>query len=313
MTETEPAAREPVVLTGPVVDLTRFGHPGDLAHITRIEAACVVVPEALSVAASQIPTDSAAVIAIPDGVRVRSYVGMNALPGDALAPTDGHKHVLVVIGALVLTSPVTTVTYQQIHAVGLVLSPRENHAALATRLSSVKGAVEVYDHVEGQRVVALTADNTLSGTTIANDSGNAADILLIAGQAVVDGLPTSVGFARIIVAGMMIAPAAARHLLEPVMTVAGEIIWYVGDHPRLVTGTETYGAAFLDLLDAPVSLIVTGELSIGEDVTTDLLRAKVASIALSGQIIAPRALVPVVQVLATTNRGRISAAEDAAG
>jgi hypothetical protein len=72
-------------------------------------------------------------------------------------------------------------------------------------------------------------------------------------------------------------------------------------------GEETIGREFLELLPAPRALVVMGQLTFGEDVTVDLLKAKIPEIVLMGTIRTPPALLPLVQVLTIEKMGEIHA------
>ncbi len=54
-----------------------------------------------------------------------------------------------------------------------------------------------------------------------------------------------------------------------------------------------------------MNLVLVGHASLESDVTVDLLRAKVAEITLVRTLTAAKSLVPVLQLLATTNVGTI--------
>ncbi len=303
--------RPMVTLDGPVADLSSFTKPEELAHIGRINAGCIVVPEALAAAAAQIPSDAGAVVTVPAGVHARVMVGMTSLSGDGLAPDDGQDYALVVVGCLVITSPVVAITYQQLSVIGMVLSPRSSAAVLGPRFGTVIGTAEYYDYAPGQSVSTQSGEVTLSRSMLANAGGGRDDLLLIAGQALIDEPVTELGFRRIIVAGQIFAPKESRDLLGPAMQVAGQVLWYDATTPRVIRGDERYGAAFLELLDTPAALIVTGTLVIEDDVSPELLRAKISGITLTGSIRAPKAVLPVIQLLASENFGDIRATEDA--
>jgi hypothetical protein len=55
---------------------------------------------------------------------------------------------------------------------------------------------------------------------------------------------------------------------------------------------------------------VTGTCTLEDDVTPDLLKAKVAGIILTGTLVAPRAIVGLVQALTLAKTGTIAASDD---
>ena len=71
------------------------------------------------------------------------------------------------------------------------------------------------------------------------------------------------------------------------------------------TGKERVRAEFLELLPEAVAWVILGDLTIEDDVTADMIRAKVPEIVLTGTLTAPRGLIPTLQVLAVERTGEI--------
>ena len=113
----------------------------------------------------------------------------------------------------------------------------------------------------------LSGQVKLSGTILANPAGQPDDVLIAAGQVVVTGPVTSVGYAQVIVAGQLVAPAASRDVLEPRLQAQGQSAWYRSDDPRIIIEDTRLGPDFFRLLDHPVSLVVLADLSITPGVT----------------------------------------------
>jgi len=111
------------------------------------------------------------------------------------------------------------------------------------------------------------------------------------------------------VAGQFVAPQAGRAELEARLQVQGQVVWYRSDEPRVFLADTELAAAYFQLLDQPVSLIVLGDLTIASDVTAELVRDKVTDIALLGDATAPAEVVPVLQLLATVAAGQIRTAD----
>ena len=80
--------------------------------------------------------------------------------------------------------------------------------------------------------------------------------------------------------------------------------------PRVFDGKETFYGAFFELLDEPITLVLDGTFRFDEDVSPEVLRQKVREIVFDGKLIAPRRLVPMLQLLATQRDGRIISADD---
>jgi hypothetical protein len=307
MSEDMPAADRVVISGEALVDLSHLTSPDQLAAIRRIEGVgAVVVPESLAAAYAAVPSSGVGgTIYVPDDANVRVHVGPLTVGGDGLGAAED---VLVVVGMLVITSPVTGgVLPRRVSVVGSVLAPRGSEQALGPVLGGGVGSVTYYRHAEGQDFRVLTGQVKLSGAMLANPAGQSDDILLAAGQVVVTGPVTSVGFAQVVVAGQLIAPAAGRDVLEPRVQAQGQVAWYQSDDPRLIFEDMRVGPDFFRLLDHPVSLVLLGDLSIAPDVTEAMVREKVTDIILFGDIIAPAELVPVLQVLAADAFGAIRA------
>ena len=310
--ETETTAGRPgrVVSGEAVLDLSHFTRPDELAVFSRIEhVAVVIVPEALAAAYAAIPTAHvASTLYVPAGANIRLQTGSMVVGGDGLGAADD---VLVVIGLLIISSPVTGPVPRRLHVIGTVLAPRGSEQVLGQALAGGTGSVTYYPYAEGQEVKVLSGQVRLSPAVLANPAGQPDDILVVAGQVVVTGEVTSVGYRTTIIAGQLAAPAASRDVLEPAVQVQGQSIWYDGANPRVYNGDARVGADFLRLLDAPATLVVLGDLVIEDGVTEAALREKLAGLAVFGDVIAPAELIGAVQIVATEVLGDIKAANRA--
>ena len=308
MSESEHDSQQGVISGEAFVDFSHFTSPEDLAGISRIEGvAAVVVPESLAAAYARIPSSGvAATIFVPEGANVRVHTGSLTVSGDGLGSAED---VLVVIGMLLITSPVTGALPRRISVVGLALAPRGSEQALGPVLSGGAGNVIYYPATDGQDFKMHAGQVRLSGATLANSAGRPEDILIAAGQLVITSPATAVGYAQVIVAGQVIAPEASREILEPRMQTNGQSAWYRADEPRIIAEESSLSADFFRLLDHPVSLIVLSDLSIGSGVSEATLREKVTDIVLFADITAPADLVPVLQVLAVDAFGTIRASD----
>lgn len=297
------------VISGePVVDFSHLTSAEDLAAVSRIEGvAAVIVPESLSAAYAKIPSSGvAATVFVPDGANVKVHIGSLMAGGAGLGSADD---VLVVIGMLVITGPVTGPLPRRISVVGLVLAPRGSESALGPVLAGGAGNVIYYTPADGQDFKVHAGQAKLSGATLANTAGQPEDILIAAGQVVVTGQVTAVGYAQVIVAGQLVAPAASREMLEPRIQVQGQSAWYRADEPRIIAEETSLGPDFFRLLDHPVSLVVLDDLTIAPGVTEAIVREKVTDIVLLADLTAPADVVPMLQVLAADSFGTIRASD----
>jgi hypothetical protein len=295
-----------------LLDLTPLTSADELAGITRIsDVAVMLVPESLMPAAVGIPMDDVAmVVAVPDGVEVRSHTGALTMGGEALAGPGVENATLVVTGTLVLTSPVRQVAYRQVIVVGLVLAPQGSEAALGAGLTRVTGSVDYYPYTEGQEVKVSTGQLLTGGEVLANPTGGPDDILVVAGQLLVTGPVAELGYRRVVVAGQVLAPRESQQVLGPALVVKGQLAWYTG-RPRFFLGKERFGRSFFELVDEPLSLALLGRFEIDPDVPPTLLRDKIKEIVLVGKLIAPEPLLGALQLLTTEKVGVITVPEDA--
>jgi hypothetical protein len=309
MNETEPAARSRVVVSDqPVADFSHLTAPEQLTAISRIEhVALVIVPESLAAAYAAIPSwDVAATVYVPDGAPVRVHTGALVAGGDGIGAAGD---VLIVTGMLIITSPVTSPVPQRIHVVGSVLAPRGSEAALGPALAGVTGRVSYYTPAAGQDIKVVSGQVRLSGALLANSAGQPDDLLIAAGQVVITGEVTAVGYRQVIIAGQLAAPAASRDVIEPRAQVQGQAAWYRGDDPRVFYDDTSLGPDFFRLLDHPVSLVVLGDLTIAAGVTEAMMREKITGICVFGDAAAPSGLVGVLQALSTDAFGVIRASD----
>ena len=308
MSETEPAADGVVLRDQPVLDLSHLTSPDQLAGISRIEdVAVVVVPQSLAGAYAAISvSDVAGTIYVPDGANVRMHNGAMVVGGDGLGAADD---VLVVIGMLVITSPVTGPVPQRIYVIGSVLAPRGSEPVLGPALAGGSGGVSYYPHRDDQDVRVLSGQVRLSGAMLANPAGQAGDILVTAGQVAVTGEVSTLGYRLVMVAGQFAAPAASRDAIEPFVQIQGQAGWYQGGNPRVFYQDTTLGPDFFRLLNEPVSLVVFGDLTIADGVTEDMVQEKVTGVVLFGDATAPAGIVAVLQVLAGDIFGEIRASD----
>jgi hypothetical protein len=135
-----------------LLDLTGAQAASALDGITRIsEVATILVPESLLPKLSSIPMDQvAATVPVPDGARAKSLTGEITLSGEALANPGGKANdVLIVVGKLILTSPVQEVGYADIIVIGEVFAPTGSETALGVGLRRMTGKITYYPYTEG--------------------------------------------------------------------------------------------------------------------------------------------------------------------
>jgi hypothetical protein len=297
-----------VISNQPVADFSHLTSPAELAPIGRIEnVAVVIVPESLAAAYAAIPSANvASTIYVPGGSNVRVHTGVLTAGGDGLGLADD---VLIVVGMLLITSPVTNPVPKRIYVIGSALAPRGSESLLGQALASSSGGVSYYPHAEGQDVKILSGQIKLSGAMLANPAGRPEDILVAVGQVVVTGDVTTVGFRSVVISGQFAAPAASRDTIEPVAHIQGQAAWYEGDSPRVFNADATLTPEFFRALDHPVGLVVFGDLTVASGVTDTMMRERITSIIVFGDATAPPELVGVLQALTTDVFGDIRASD----
>ncbi|HEX3813761.1 MAG TPA: hypothetical protein VHX59_13070 [Mycobacteriales bacterium] len=304
-----------VVRDRQILDLTSLQTPEDVDRITGLEnIEFVLVPASLAAAVDGIPRRNVEqYVVVPDGVRVRSQTGMLQVGGGSFNGPDAQNEFLVVLGALVFTTPVTDIKLAGIVVIGAVYAPIGSEDAVGGAITQVMGMVGYYRYAEGQQIKTLSGQPKLNGAALANKAGSPDDILIAAGQFTVTGPVTELGYRELVVLGQAILPRSGEDVLGPALQVSGQTIWYGGSNPRLFMGNEEFGRQFLELIEEPATFILFGNATFDADVTPELLREKVAEIVLFGTIEGPKSIVPVLQYLTTEKFGTINALEDSAG
>jgi hypothetical protein len=304
----EQAPERVVISRQPVADFGHLTSPEELAPISRIEdVALVIVPESLAAAYTAIPSSNvASTIYVPSDANVRVHTGVLVAGGDGLGLPDD---VLIVVGMLLITSPVTKPVPRRIYVIGSALAPRGSESLLGQALASGSGGISYYPYAEGQDVKMLSGQVKLSGAMLANPAGSREDIFVAAGQVVVTGEVTTVGYRSVVISGQFAGPAASRDAIEPVAHIQGQAAWYEGDSPRVFNADATLTPEFFRALDHPVGLVVFGGLAVAAGVTETMLREKITSVIVFGDATAPPELVGVLQALATDVFGDIRASD----
>lgn len=208
-----------------------------------------------------------------------------------------------------LKTPDDLAAVTRISQVAVILVPEALMPALIRiPMAEVASIVPIPD---GKNVKIMAGQTQMTGDALANPGGGPDDVLVIAGQLMITTPVQQVGYQQVIVAGQVLAPTGSETALGAGVTrQTGQVIYYPPDS-RFFFGDDRFAAAFFDLLDRPMTMILLGGFALEADVSVELLRAKVTRIMLFGELKAPRALVPILQVLATDKFGAIVAEGDA--
>jgi hypothetical protein len=295
-----------------LLDLTGANAEQALAGVTRIaDVAAILVSESLLAKLSSIPMEHvAATVPVPDGSHPRVFTGQVLLSGEALAiPENDPSDILVVTGQLVITSPVERVGYKQLIVMGQILAPVGSETALGAGLTRISGQLIYYPYTPGANLRVQTGSVRLTAADLANPHGQPTDILLCVGQLVISGSVDTIGYRHVLTVGQVIAPRGTENVLAGrVLPLLGETVYYDAP-PRVFNGKDVFYGAFFELLDEPITLVLDGRFVFDDDVSPDVLKQKVAAIVLDGRIVAPRRLVPLLQVLTIARNGSITASD----
>ena len=165
----------------------------------------------------------------------------------------------------------------------------------------------------GGRVERHVGQVQIGGDTLA--AGDDSTILMLVGQVVVTPEVTRIGYRGLILVGQILLPKSAQAAIAgKVISQTGHVLYYEGAAPRVFMQDMRFSKAFLDLVEEPLALVVLGDCTFAADVTPELLRQKVRSMALIGDAtVEDPALQPVVQYLANPVIGEITVASAADG
>ena len=296
-----------------MLDLTGLESPDSLDGVVSIRnVGAIIVPEPLLARLSRIPMRNVgATIPVPPGARPRVFSGDTVLSGDALANPDGGKDdVLIVSGNLVITSPVTKVGYGQFIAAGEVIAPEGSESALGAGLTRMSGDLAFYPYTAGAAVRVRVGSQEMSGKDLANPSGQETDILLVVGTLAVTSPIERLGYQQLVTVGTLVVPPGSEDALAGRVTTLGGRVVYSQARLREFTGNDSFGRSFFEALDEPILLVVTGNCTLEEDVTPDVLKQKLAGIILTGNLVASRAAIGMAQALMLAKTGNVMTSDD---
>jgi hypothetical protein len=295
-----------------LLDLTGAQAATALDGVTRIaNVSAILVPESLLPKLSSIPLEYvAATIPVADNRRVRVMSGQVMLSGEALAGTGNQaEDMLVIAGQLIITSPVSSVGYQDLVVLGQAVAPMGSETALGAAITRLSGQILYYPYIAGA-TTRLMSGSTISGEALANPSGAPTDVLLATGQLVVTSAITAIGFQQVVALGHVVVPRdTSLDVMGKISSIAGQSVTYSAP-PRVFDGKDHFSAGFFELFETPITLVLDGSFSFDQDVSPQLLRKSVAGIVLDGKIRAPRHLVPMLQVLCIARDGKIESFDE---
>lgn len=224
-------------------------------------------------------------------------------PEQDAMPPKGHLQKMGMLDLRSAKTPEDLNGITGISQVGCILVPE--HLATVLAQIPMKEVGSIVPVPEGENIKTQVGQIRLNGEALAG--GNPEDILFIVGQTFITTPVTSVGYKEVWIHGQLFAIRGSEGVLGAKLTRMNGQNFYLPAGARTIMGEETIGREFLELLPEPAVLVIMGQLTFEDDVTVDLLKAKVPEIVLMGQIKAPAALVPLVQVLTVEKMGEIKA------
>lgn len=313
--ESQPAQGRVIENVG-LLDWRAFTDKSDLEGIAALRnVGTVLVPESLMSAVSALPmVNVGAILPLPTGVKVSMQAGQNRYSGEAIA--DGAEDtILVIMGQMLITSPVTKVGFKEIRVMGQLVAPRGSEAALSGKLASMLGQAIYYPWLgEGVELRTVTGDERIGREYLEVLPGPI--VLLAVGditfeEGISPELLRSKMPAMVLVGDIM----APRELLPTIQALASERTGDLVGYPkgaRFYSGSDTLVAEDFEYLADGTAMVITGELTLAEGVTAAVVKPKVKEIVLTGTLKAPRALLPLLRSLISEKRGDLVAIEDEA-
>jgi hypothetical protein len=173
------------------------------------------------------------------------------------------------------------------------------------------------DHVGLIEAVEPGVTKDIAGATRVAASflaaGDPETTLAVMGTLVITTPITEIGFKKLRVMGVLLAPEGSEAALgERLDSVKGVVAYYPLDKgaPRFFMDKAEITAEFMELLPEAGPWVIVGQLTFDASVTPAMVRDRVTQIILTGEIRAPRALQAQLRVLATDMTGAIVATDE---
>ena len=298
-----------------MLDWRSMADAEQLAGIAGIEnVGTILIPEDLAGALAAIPTKNVGmVMPIPRGANVSVQAGQVRMSGESLAsgPEDG---ILILLGQAIFTSPVTKVGYKELRLAGQLFAPRGSEAALGGKLTQVAGQVIYYTAGPDVEVRNVTGNERIDAGLL---EALPHPIVLIATGNTTFADDVTPELLRAKIASMVLIGNtwAPRELAGAVKALAVERIGNTAIYPkgaRMIDDEESLGPEDFEYLPDGGALAISGELTLEQGVTAEMVKAKIREIVLYGELRAPRALLPLLRSLTTERHGELVALEDEA-
>lgn len=215
---------------------------------------------------------------------------------------QGHIENVGLLNLLSAKTPEDFAGISSIENVGCILVPE--HLVSAFMKLSMENVGAVVPVPQDGKVNVLAGQAKFTGEAFAQ--GDPDTLLVVAGQLIITSVVESVGFRGLHVAGQLIAPLGSETALaSAISNLSGQAVYYKAG-ARIFMGHETLGREFFEFIAEPIAMMIIGHMSIDNDVTADLLRAKISEIGLCGHLEVPRHLLAIAQFLTINRSGEIT-------
>jgi len=291
-----------------VLDLSSAKEASELEYIKVIRnVGMVLVPEHLKAALSRASIhDVGAIVGIPQNAKLNLQMGQVRLSAEALAAGDADTS-LFAVGQVVVTGKVESIGYRDIRVAGQLFAPRGSEAALGAKLSSVMGQVIYYPFSEDQDVRFVVGKERI-GRAYLEALAHPTVIIVVGNVDFEEDIPADLlrqKLPTMVLVGNINAP---RSLMPLISALVAEKIGNITAYPenaRFLEGEDTLSKEYFEYLPEGTALVIGGVITIEDDVSPELLRAKVREIILNGKLKAPKPLAGLIRGLITEKNGEL--------
>ncbi len=190
-----------------------------------------------------------------------------------------------------------------IRNVGVVLVPQD-HPDL-TALADCQNVGAVVPVPKGTQVHTKVGQGELSWKVLAQYDEHT--MVLVIGQYVITPPLSTLQCRALMVVGQVFVPKEGQSMFTSKITMeVGQVGQYTGNLVRVWTEDTRFDRAFLELLQEPTALVMFDSATFAADVSPDLLKAKVSSIASTDDIrVESPDLVALVRYLSVSHFGKL--------
>jgi len=136
--------------------------------------------------------------------------------------------------------------------------------------------------------------------------------LILVGQCIMKEPVEEIGYGSLYLSGQFLFPRESQSVLEgSIEHATGQLMYFKGSNPRIFTGDQKFSAAFFEMIEDPMTMILVGTTTFSDDVTPALLQEKIEEIVMVGEMVASEEIISVLQLLAEYCVGELKTHEEA--